>query len=586
MFGKILKYNHNKIIIENAKKIVDTNYINVHVVFEDKGNLVVGEITAIDIETITILLIGEINNNRFSSGVLKKPSFNSLVRIIYKNELSYIFGNQDYLSKNTLLIGSSPIYNNFSITTNINDFFANHFAIMGNSGHGKSCGLARILQNVFFSTNSEYPKNAHICLFDTYGEYVDTFDSMNDYDELNYKKYTTQLEFESNTILTIPAYLLDADDLAILLNATSNEQLLILDEAIYLAKIFNSNDPQAEDRKNDIIARCLLDILSSGKNGTQLRDQIISVLTSYNTETLNLNSIIKEPGYTRTIKQCLNIDEQGKINSINMVVEFLTKFVKVEIEGTLITEDIAYTLNDLYYALELALINDGIYTSISSFNKNYILKSHLKSLISSPKNKFFSFDNYISKENYVINFFKNRDNSNCQLVNINISFVEDNFAKALTKILSKLFFNYTTSLKNRGSFPIHILIEEAHRYVSNDSDYEVLGYNIFDRITKEGRKYGTILGFITQRPSELSKTSLSQCANFIIFKLFYPDDLNIVREISSNVTDEDIEQIKILKPGMSLVFGNAFKVPLLVMFSLPNPIPISTSLKIDEVWYQ
>ena len=106
------------------------------------------------------------------------------------------------------------------------------------------------------------------------------------------------------------------------------------------------------------------------------------------------------------------------------------------------------------------------------------------------------------------------------------------------------YFDYEKELKDRGSFPIHLLLEEAHRYVQNDNDVDLLGYNIFERITKEGRKYGTILGFITQRPSELSVTSLSQCSNFVVFRLFYPEDLKIVQGISSNVTEETIERIK------------------------------------------
>ena len=68
-------------------------------------------------------------------------------------------------------------------------------------------------------------------------------------------------------------------------------------------------------------------------------------------------------------------------------------------------------------------------------------------------------------------------------------------------MLSKLVFDYTVENPNRGSTPFHIIIEEAHRYVQKDTDTEILGYNIFDRITKEGRKYGAILGLITQRPS-------------------------------------------------------------------------------------
>ena len=102
-------------------------------------------------------------------------------------------------------------------------------------------------------------------------------------------------------------------------------------------------------------------------------------------------------------------------------------------------------------------------------------------------------------------------------------------------MFSKLFFNYTNRLQNRGSFPINIILEEAHRYVQNDNDINIIGYNIFDRITKEGRKYGTLLTFITQRPCELSSTALSQCSNFIVFRIFHPNDFEIVKNISTNV---------------------------------------------------
>ena len=56
--------------------------------------------------------------------------------------------------------------------------------------------------------------------------------------------------------------------------------------------------------------------------------------------------------------------------------------------------------------------------------------------------------------------------------------MEDRFAKILTKLYSKLFFNYATNLADRGSFPINIILEEAHRYVTKDNDIDVIGYNI------------------------------------------------------------------------------------------------------------
>lgn len=175
--------------------------------------------------------------------------------------------------------------------------------------------------------------------------------------------------------------------------------------------------------------------------------------------------------------------------------------------------------------------------------------------------------------------------NNTQLINIDLSYLDDRFAKIITKLYSKLLFNYTTNLQNRGTFSVNIILEEAHRYVQNDSDIDIIGYNIFDRITKEGRKYGTLLTFITQRPSELSTTALSQCSNFIVFKLFYPRDLEIVRNMSVNVAESTIEQIKSLNPGTAFCFGSGFKMPILINFELPNPMPESTSLKINKIWY-
>ncbi len=586
MFGKILGYDNSTIFVENAKGIADTNYIGYHVVFPEPEHKIVGEITGIDAKQIAILLIGEIINGVFSNGVLRKPGVNSVARIIFKSELELILGDQNYLDKSNLLFGTSPIYKDYVITSNLNNFLANHFAIIGNTGSGKSCGLARLVQNIFFSSGTDVPRNAHICLFDAYGEYYNTFDEMNKFPGLHSKKYTTQIEFGSASLLTIPPYFLEVDDLAILLGATEAAQLPVLSKALDLVKIFTSQDPKAEEYKNDIIAKSLLDILSSGRSSSQLRDQIFSVLSTYNTPSLNLNTIIHQPGYDRTFRQCLHIDEQGKINAMKLVVEFLQKYVKVDIDKVELQGNTGYTLNDLYYALEFALINEGSFNSEIAYERNNVLKSRLQSIINSDQVNFFQFDEYISKADFIEQFFSTGPNGEpVQLVDVNLSYIDDKFAKCITKIFSKLFFDYTTGLEQRGSFSIHIVLEEAHRYVQNDTDINVIGYNIFDRITKEGRKYGTILGFITQRPSELSKTALSQCSNFVVFRLFYPEDLQIVRGISSNVTDETIEKIKTLHPGMGLVFGTAFKIPLIVQFPLPNPLPVSTSLKIDDLWY-
>ena len=172
------------------------------------------------------------------------------------------------------------------------------------------------------------------------------------------------------------------------------------------------------------------------------------------------------------------------------------------------------------------------------------------------------------------------------MVNFNINYVNDRLAKVIVKIISKMLFQEAVENQNRGSIPYHIVIEEAHRYVQKDRDTEILGYNIFDRITKEGRKYGVLLGLITQRPSELSDTSISQCSNFLILRTLHPKDLEYIKEMVPNVSNEITAQIKNLKPGNCIAFGNAFAIPIQMHFIPPNPTPLSNNVDINQIWYQ
>lgn len=578
MFGKILTIDGNSCKIENLSKVTHSELMNCHVIFPEKDRKVMGEITKITDEVIDILLVGEIKNNKFYPGVVKKP--NTVPRIINVSELELVIGTQ---SKGLPVLGESSIYKGFNINLPIDDFFANHSAIIGNTGSGKSCGVTRILQNIIINSEKK-PVNSHFVIFDAYGEYKNAFTKMISVN-MNFKKYTTSIEEVDELMLKIPPNFLEVDDLAILLQVTDAMQLPVLEKTLKLVYIFTSEDEKVIEYKNDIIAKCLLDILTSGKSASQIRDQIIAVLTSYNTESLNLESIIRQPGYDRTLKQCLLIDEHGKLNAISLVTEFLKKFTRLNLDNIMINYDYTYTLDDLYYALEFALLSEGTINSSDSYSKNNILKTRLQTIINSDYKSIFEVNKFMTKESFVEDIFKTDIGENVQLIDINLSHVDDRFAKVLTKLFSKLFFNYTNRLQNRGSFPINIILEEAHRYVQNDNDINIIGYNIFDRITKEGRKYGTLLTFITQRPCELSSTALSQCSNFIVFRIFHPNDFEIVKNISTNVDMESLEKLKTLNSGTCLAFGTGFKIPLLVNLELPSPMPESTSLKLSELWY-
>ena len=584
MFGSILKIYDDHVIIENKSNVIDTNYLNLHVIFSDNDKKVVGEIINIERDIIDILLIGIINDNVFTSGLVRKPNLSGGCRVIYKSELELLLGNQDLDNVDSFYIGKSLVYEGFNITSKFNNFFSNHFAVIGNTGSGKSCTVTRLLQNIFYRSSSNLPRGAHIALFDVYGEYNKAFKSLNNIDGMGFKNYSTKVDLTEGEIINIPAYFLSVDDLALLLDVNSPNQLPILEKTLKLVYIFKNTDESVSKYKNDIIASCLLDILTSGRTSTQIRDQVIAVLSRYNTPTLNLETEIAQPGYTRTIRQCLNIDQQGKMNSVQYVVDLLEQYKKLDLGTIKGIPNFVYSLDDIYYAMEFALISEGVLKSDKMYDLYNQLKVRLQQIINSDYKEYFKVGEFVSKGEYVRNLFKS--NRNYQIINFNLNYIDERMAKKLTKILSKMFFDFATSLDNRGSFPIHIILEEAHRYVQNDNDINILGYNIFDRITKEGRKYGVILGMITQRPSELSVTSLSQCSNFVVLRMFYPDDLNMIKSITSNITDSTFEKLKSFLPGNALVFGTSFKLPLLVKVDLPNPMPESTSVNISDEWYK
>ena len=582
MFGKIIDIYDNYVIIENATHKLEVNYVNFHVVFPENDRSVVGEIVGMNENEIKVFLVGEIKNDRFSSGVLRKPNFNSKPRIVYKSEVEKFLGSQDIGSSDTLYVGKSLTYDGFNVCANLNDFFSNHFAILGNTGSGKSCGVSRILQNLFYHNDDKMPVNAHLVLFDVYGEYNSALSKINELPGMGYKYFTSDLQFGDGDVINIPAYFLEVDDLALLLNATSPTQLPILEKALQLVYIFKSEDQSMQLYKDNIIAKALLDVLSSGRSSTQIRDQIVAVLSRYNTPRINLNTQIVQPGYTRTLTQCLNIDNQGKMNNVQLVVDYLEKIQKFDISSVVIDRSVIYDLDDLYYALDFALISEGMLKSEKVYDEYNQLLTRLLQIINSDNKKFFDPGTHkISKDTFVKNLF-----DGYQIINMNLNYIDERFAKTLTKIFTKIFFNFSTNLKERGSYPIHVILEEAHRYVQNDNDINVIGYNIFDRITKEGRKYGVILGLITQRPSELSTTALSQCSNFIAFRMFHPNDLNIISNISSNVSMETINKLKNLTPGTAMIFGVSFKLPLIAKLELPDPMPQSTSVDIKNRWYE
>ncbi len=131
----------------------------------------------------------------------------------------------------------------------------------------------------------------------------------------------------------------------------------------------------------------------------------------------------------------------------------------------------------------------------------------------------------------------------------------------------------------RYKHPWVLVLEEAHNYArpprADEERGQTLSRLAFERIAKEGRKFGLSLIIASQRPSEVSQTIISQCANFISHRLQNPDDIDHFRHIIPIQARQLLDQVTILASGEAIVFGSAFHVPTRVQFDMPNPGPYS-----------
>ena len=581
MFDKIVYISDRSadVKIKDSEQIA-INLMNMHLIFEDNDKKILGEVDDIDKDLVKVRFLGEISNGRLMGGVIRKPSLDSKVRVIQKEEVPLILGDK---KPGYMPLGVSPFYNDYPVYLNVNGFFSNHFAIFGNSGSGKSCGVSRIIQNMFHD-RTLYPYKSNIIMFDSSAEYYNAFVDLNKIDpNFNYRFYSTNEADGLGEKLRIPIWLLNVDDLCLLLQITNHSQIPIIERMLKLAMIFSETGSQSTDYKNHLIAKAIMTILYTNETAPNKRNEIFSILASCSTPQFNLEAQVQGIGYTRKFRECFLIDNQGQFSESVLLTEYVSKHIKEEFDSYEPKGGVFYNLDTLEKALNFTLISEGWLRNENTYGDAVTIKVRLHSLIVGPNAKYFDYPEYVSIDKYLSSLLISNGRK-YQIVNINFDDVDDSFAKVLTKIFSRLIFEFSKALKDRASIPFHLVVEEAHRYIQNDTDRYLIGYNIFERIAKEGRKYGVILGLISQRPVELSDTVISQCSNFLIFKMNHPNDVDYIRKMVPNISDEIVEKQKTLQPGTILGFGMAFTIPLIVKLQMPNPEPRSGNCNVVDIW--
>ena len=585
-------------------------------------------------------MIGTIENiGKYVQGVYNYPILDNPVWYVTRQDLDNIFDQKqkteiDFEEDYYLPIGTSPSFSDYKIKINPDKFFGKHAAILGNTGSGKSCTFASIIQSMFdFEYNGKKLQNAHIIIFDTNGEYKKAFQGTK---ETPYKKLNEVNAFQiDKNGMKVPFWFMNFADFDFLFEPTSGTQAPVFKRALGLAKnqkvvggkpildkfsergilcLFDGSPDDIKKKKkyndfgtwkykadNEILGlantitpngnQLLVDIQNAllvlGANNTlndenkalqELESKYLEYSSSQNVEQIAIEKNIDLPIWfnfqdliTRFFDEAINEQE----NSGNRLREFVST-LRLRLQSYLGDERISQPL----LLNQTEEINNALAKFIS-----FILGDFCKVYKTEDTDLFTEFyKEQLAKEGIE----KLVADKPSQVTIIDMSLLPYEVLETVTGLIGRLILEFVSRFpeSDRGKLPMVIALEEAQNYIpeKNRGDRESIAKKVFERIAREGRKYGISLLVSSQRPSELSKTVLSQCNSFIIHRLQNPEDQKYVRQLVSAANEDILQQLPILPQQHVVIMGDAVRTPVQAKMNTANPRPNSNNPKFIENW--
>lgn len=585
-------------------------------------------------------MIGTIENSgKYIQGVYNYPILDNPVWYVTSQDLDNIFDQKEKSTINFdddyyLPIGTSPSFSDYKIKINPDKFFGKHAAILGNTGSGKSCTFASIIQSMFdFDYNGKKLQNAHIVIFDTNGEYKQAFQGT---EENPYKNLKEVNAFHIDKDgMKVPFWFMNFADFDYLFEPTSGTQAPVFKRAMGLAK--NQSEIQEKPILDKFLEKGILSIIECSPDDIKKRKCIQNYGNwNYNEENeiLGLAEAINPNGdiVLENIKALVN--ELGEDVSIKRASEILNELNKnyLEYVSSQNKEQIAIEKNiDLpiwfnFQELITRFFDEAINEQENSGNRLREFVSTLRLRLQSYLNderlsqplllnqseeiinalaKFIAFilgdfcKIYKTEETDLFtDFYKKKLGKEeieklvaakpSQVTIIDMSLLPYEVLETITGLIGRLILDFVSrfSENERGKLPMVIALEEAQNYIpeKNRGDRESIAKKVFERIAREGRKYGISLLVSSQRPSELSKTVLSQCNSFIIHRLQNPEDQKYVRQLVSAANEDILQQLPILPQQHVVIMGDAVRTPVQARMATANPKPNSNNPKFIENW--
>lgn len=448
-------------------------------------------------------------------------------------------------------LGQLSLNKSIALKVNGDRFFSKHIAVVGSTGSGKSCTVARILHDVVgigTQTNRNLGKqnNSHIVIFDIHDEYSAAFALPQD------QAFTlNRLDIDS---LCLPYWLMNSEELESMFIESNEENSHNQVSQFKLAVILNKerHNPTIKDMTYDTpVYFSIKEVYQYIEN---MNREIIGRLDGENKPKLSDGTLVEDrkdhyfDGQRMFVAQ--STAKEAKATNGPFNGEF-NRFVS-RLETKLADKR-------LHFLLQPSKA-DGNPFETGDFEE--IMKQFL---------------GYLNKANVTI---------------VDLSGIPFEVLSITVSLVSRLIFDFCfhySKLRHEkdalNDVPVMIVCEEAHNYIpqKDDAAYRSSRKSL-ERVAKEGRKYGLSLMVVSQRPSEVSETIFAQCNNFLALRLTNNADQNYVRRLFPDNSNGITDILPNLSPGECVVVGDAVLLPAVVQMPLPNPEPHSQSVRVHQEW--
>ncbi|WFB65027.1 ATP-binding protein [Sphingobacterium sp. WM] len=481
---------------------------------------------------INIVLAGEQVGHKFERGVTQYPTTGDKVHLVTINDLNIIYGG--YEENNSINVGNISVSESLDAKIDLDKLISRHCAIVGSTGSGKSNSVSVLLQSIA----SRNFKSSRIIVIDPHGEYNDALSQYSKVIEINADKDENKLH--------IPFWALSFNE---------------------LINIFSGN---ITDQNKEYIREKVVD--------AKIRSAIVNNIT------VSKESITADSPIPFSIRKLW--------------------FDLIDFEKQTFSDAARTTLSPLIVIGNPDNLIANEYTPAGMGNTAPFLNQKAKGLLSfldSMRNKLndssYSFLFSPGKLNPDINgiitvdldsMFINWLGNNLPITILDLSGIPSEIMSSISGTLLKiiydgLFWGVNTKVGGKNQ-PLLIVLEEAHSYLK--AGEHSISSRTVQMIAKEGRKYGVGLLLVTQRPSELDETVLSQCGTMIALRMNNSKDRGHIRSAVQDELQSMVDLLPSLRTGEALISGEAVKIPSRVKFFKTTNAPKSSDPKPSEKWVE